>query len=90
LAVNRKTETVHDLHTDLQTFEFLEYIAHNIEVSKMIPTKKVSFLWENDIQIELRYIAAVLAISDNANKEQTLFSVKVSLKFYRSNGKGCN
>ena len=25
-----------------------------------------------------------------ANKEQTLFSVKVSLKFYRSNGKGCN
>ena len=23
-------------------------------------------------------------------KEQTLFSVKVSLKFYRSNGKGCN
>ena len=32
LAVNRKTETVHDLHTDLQTFEFLEYIAHNIEV----------------------------------------------------------
>lgn len=33
--------------------------------SKMIPTKKVSFLWENDIQIELRYIAAVLAISDN-------------------------
>ena len=22
--------------------------------------------------------------------EQTLFSVKVSLKFYRSNGKGCN
>ena len=35
------------------------------ESSKMIPTKKVSFLWENDIQIELRYIAAVLAISDN-------------------------
>ena len=31
----------------------------------MIPTKKVSFLWENDIQIELRYIVAVLAISDN-------------------------
>ena len=31
----------------------------------MIPTKKVSFLWKNDIQIELRYIAAVLAISDN-------------------------
>lgn len=31
----------------------------------MIPTKKVSFLWENDIQIELRYIAVVLAISDN-------------------------
>ena len=31
----------------------------------MIPTKKVSFLWENDIQIELRHIAAVLAISDN-------------------------
>ena len=31
----------------------------------MIPTKKVSFLWENDIQIELRDIAAVLAISDN-------------------------
>ena len=28
-------------------------------------SKKVSFLWENDIQIELRYIAAVLAISDN-------------------------
>ena len=27
--------------------------------------QKVSFLWENDIQIELRYIAAVLAISDN-------------------------
>jgi len=24
-----------------------------------------SILWENDIQIELRYIAAVLAISDN-------------------------
>lgn len=24
------------------------------------------------------------------NKEQTLFSVKVNLKFYRSNGKGCN
>lgn len=42
-----------------------EPLVNQKESSKMIPTKKVSFLWENDIQIELRYIAAVLAISDN-------------------------
>ncbi len=31
----------------------------------MISISKVSFLWKNDIQIELCYIATVLAISND-------------------------
>ena len=42
-----------------------EHLVNQMENSKMIPISKVSFLWKNDIQIELCYIATVLAISND-------------------------
>ena len=42
----------------------------------MIPISKVSFLWKNDIQIELCYIATVLAISnDDRDKIDAVISL---------------
>lgn len=53
-----------------------EHLVNQKENSKMIPISKVSFLWKNDIQIELCYIATVLAISnDDRDKIDAVISL---------------